>query len=44
MSRSYENRRRRRGVFAFLGGYLGFMLTVIALQAVHSNQLGFGLF
>lgn len=44
MSGSYENRRRRRGVIAFLTAYLGFMLAVIALQAVHSHQLGYGFF
>lgn len=44
MSRSYENRQRRRGIHAFIGAYLMFMLTVIALQAVHSHQLGYGLF
>ncbi|BBY83068.1 hypothetical protein MPUL_42260 [Mycolicibacterium pulveris] len=44
MSRSYENRRRRQGVYAFLVAYLGLLLTVIALEAVRSHQLGYGLF
>jgi hypothetical protein len=44
MSGSYENRRRRRGIYAFLGVYLGFMLAVIVLEMVRNSQLGYGLF
>ncbi|GAA0623559.1 hypothetical protein GCM10009547_28290 [Sporichthya brevicatena] len=44
MSRSFENRERRRGVYAFIGAYLAFMLTVIALQVARSHDLGYGFF
>lgn len=44
MSRSFENRERRRGVWAFIGVYLAFMVTVIALQVARSHDLGYGLY
>lgn len=44
MSRSFENRERRRGVYAFIGAYLLFMLTLIVLQVARSHDLGYGLY
>jgi hypothetical protein len=44
MSSSFENRKRRRAIKVFLGVYIGFMLTVIALEMVRNVQFGQGLF
>jgi hypothetical protein len=44
MSRSYDNRRRRQGIYLFLAVYLAFLLTVIALEMVRNYQFGQGLF
>jgi len=43
MSRSYENRKRRQGIYAFLGAYLTFMLAVIVLEMVQNYHMGSGL-
>lgn len=44
MSRSYDNRRRRQAIYLFIAVYVGFMLTVIALEMVRNHQFGQGLF
>ena len=44
MSRSYDNRRRRQGIYLFIAVYIAFMLAVIALEMVRNVQFGQGLF
>lgn len=44
MPSSFENRRRRQGIYAFLVAYLGFMLTLIILEMVRNHDLGYGFF
>lgn len=44
MSRSFEDRRRRQAIKAFLVAYVGFMVVVIALEMVRNVQFGQGLF
>ena len=44
MSTSYESRRKRQGIYAFLVAYLGLLLSVIVLEMVRSHDLGYGIF
>jgi Tfp pilus assembly protein PilX len=44
MSRSYDNRRRRQGIYLFIVVYVAFLLTVIALEMVRNHQFGQGFF
>lgn len=44
MSRSFENRDRRRAIYAFIAAYLAFVVTLIVLQVVRSHDLGYGFY
>lgn len=44
MSRSYDNTRKRQAIYAFIGVYVAFMLTVVLLEMVRNHDLGYGIF